>query len=153
MEGFPRNSGTTHFVTVSSAIKWRSSMSSRLVPFSGLEYSRRSAISVVELMLVIAMLTFLAALLVPGIEAARERARRVVCKNNLRQWGVALQFYRDEHHNYLPKEGTYLATGILKDSAWYNALPPYLGLPPYRDFEGTLVDVDDRERKLIRDLP
>ena len=124
---------------------------SRVVLSRGSGWPSRHAISIIEIMLVVGMLTFLAALLVPGLGAARERTRRAVCMSNLRQWGVAVQFYRDDHCDYLPKEGTYLATGILKDSAWYNALPPYLGLPPYRDFE-RLFSLQDEE-KLIRELP
>lgn len=107
--------------------------------------SLRPAASLVELLVVISVILFLLALLVPGLSGARERGRRMVCANNLRQWGFALQCYRDENDDYLPKEGTYLAGGILVESTWYNALPPYLSLPPYRDLEGA--------NEAIRELP
>lgn len=111
----------------------------------------RRAVSIIEIVLVVAMLTFLVALLVPGLSAARERARRVVCSNNERQWGVALRMYLDDFNDYLPKEGQ--PNALRKDCYWYNALPPYLGLPPYRDFDRVVIDVDGRKKKLIRDLP
>jgi len=87
-----------------------------------------------EVLTVISVLIFLLALLVPGLNAARERARRVLCQNNLRQWGMAMQFYRDDNNDYLPTEGTYLAPD--KPYTWFNVLPPYLNAPPYREVEG-----------------
>ena len=125
----------------------------RIVTNIGHDTVARRAISLVEVMLVIAMVMFMLALLIPGVNGARERARRVVCSNNLRQWGIALQFYRDEHNDYLPKEGTSGGPGLFNDSAWFNALPPYLGLPPYRDFDRMLVEMDGDEKKLMRELP
>jgi len=113
--------------------------------------TRRHAVSVVEIMLVVAILAFLLALLIPSLGSARERVRRVVCANNERQWGVALGMYLDDFNDYLPKEGTHNA--LEKDFYWYNALPPYLGLPPYRDFDGIFVEINNQKKKLIRDLP
>lgn len=95
--------------------------------------------------MVAAIIVFLIALLFPGLSAARERARRMVCANNLRQWGVACHMYRDDSDDYLPTEGTYISNGINKPNTWYNALPSYLGLPSYRDL--------DRDDGLIRELP
>lgn len=108
------------------------------VVFACLPVPRRSdvAFSMVEVLVTISLLVFLLALLMPGLGAARERARRVVCANNLRQWGAAAQYYRDENDDYLPTEGTFLRGGIAKPGTWFNELPPLLGLPPYRDFEG-----------------
>ncbi len=84
------------------------------------------------------------AMLFPGLSSARERSRRLVCANNLRQWGMALQYYRDEHNDYLPHEG-YGGDGSFKRGTWYNELPPYLGLPPYKDLDGA--------NEAIRELP
>ncbi len=121
-------------------------MSSRaMATGSGPVYHHRPAFSLIELLVVIAVLLFMLALLLPGLNGARERARRLVCANNLRQWGMALQFYRDDHNDYLPMEGTYTGNGITKPGTWFNELPPYLGLPPYKDFEGA--------NEAIRDLP
>ena len=91
----------------------------------------KPAVSLVEVLLVIAIVVFMLAMLVPGLNSTRERARRLVCANNLRQWGSALQFYRDENDDYLPTEGTYLRPD--KPYTWFNVLPPYLGAPSYRN--------------------
>ena len=92
------------------------------------------AVTLLEVLVVASLIVFLLALLVPGLESARERVRRMVCANNQRQWGAAVQYYRDDHDDYLPTEGTYLHPD--KPYTWFNVLPPYLGAPPYREVEG-----------------
>jgi prepilin-type processing-associated H-X9-DG protein len=57
--------------------------------------SRRSGISLVELLVVIAVIGLVIGLLLPAVNSARELARRTACKSNLRQIGVAFQTYLD----------------------------------------------------------
>lgn len=102
-----------------------------------------AAVSLTEVMLVGAIIAFMLAMLVPGLGTAREQARRVMCKSNQRSWGVALGSYRNDFNDYIPTEGTY--TDLHKPYTWFNALPPYLGLPPYVEFDGA--------NEAIRELP
>ena len=63
--------------------------------------------------------------------------------SNLREWSFAWIAYRDDHDDYLPTEGTYLATGLLRPQTWYNPLPPYLGLPSYVDLPGANEEIEE----------
>ena len=51
--------------------------------------------TLIELLVVIAIIATLIALLLPAVQAAREAARRSQCRNNLKQFGIALHNYHD----------------------------------------------------------
>ena len=63
---------------------------------------RLLAFTLVELLVVIAVIGLLAALLLPVFSRAKEAARAAACISNLHQIGLALQIYVDSHHNRLP---------------------------------------------------
>lgn len=62
----------------------------------------RRAFTLVELLVVLAVIGVLAGLLLPAVSRATESGRATACLGNLRQIGLALQMYVDDHGNRLP---------------------------------------------------
>lgn len=63
---------------------------------------KRRAFTLLELVIVIAIISILTALLLPAISRTKESGRSAVCLNNLHQIGIALQLYVQDNANRLP---------------------------------------------------
>ncbi len=65
----------------------------------------RRGFTLVELLAVMAIISILAALLLPAIGRARYQARVLECKNNLRQIGQAITMYAASYNGWMPVDG------------------------------------------------
>jgi type II secretory pathway pseudopilin PulG len=89
------------------------------------------AFSLIELLTILAILAVLASLALPGMARTRDAAHAVLCRQHLRQWGIATLTYADDHDDQLPPEGFANPTNRHTNSGWYIQLPRQIGLPPY----------------------
>jgi len=90
----------------------------------------RHGLTLVELLVVIAVVLLVAILLIPSIQNARESARRTQCRNNLKQLGLALHNYHDVFSRFPP--GFVLGeNGVYHGWGWGVMLTPYLDASPY----------------------
>ncbi len=84
-----------------------------------------AAFTLIELLVVVAIIAVLVAILLPALSSAREQARSVTCRSQLRQIGLAFYAYANDHRDYLPALND--LENDEEDFRWYTNLLVYGG--------------------------
>lgn len=106
---------------------------------------REAGFTLVELLVVVAIIALLAAMLFPVFAAARERGRMAVCASNLRQIGVAFELYLDDYDGLYPCTGNLL---LWQGRYWRWPMRSYIGLGS-NPVGGNPLISDRKERNIL----
>lgn len=89
-------------------------------------YPAKNGFTLVELLVVIAVISVLAAILIPIVSSAHAHTRNLQCVSNLRGLGSAVNLYLQDNDNILPRSST-AATSTSPASNWVFKLSGYPG--------------------------
>lgn len=97
----------------------------------------QTAFTLVELLVVIAVIAILASLLLPALANGKKRARATQCLNNLKQLGISFRIYADENDGVIQLDPFTSSTNswatILSTNVQINSLNVFL-CPAYKPF-------------------
>ncbi|MBX7166601.1 MAG: DUF1559 domain-containing protein [Pirellulales bacterium] len=88
-------------------------------------FARRSAFTLIELLIVLGIIGLLIGLLIPAVQMARASGRKTECANNLRQIGLAVTMYGNAFNGQFPGTMHDSLDQDIRDS-WIHLLAPYL---------------------------
>ncbi|MFA7196966.1 MAG: DUF1559 domain-containing protein, partial [Anaerovoracaceae bacterium] len=77
--------------------------------------------TLIELLIVIAIIAILAAMLLPALNQARDRAKATTCTNNMKQIGSGIMMYANDFGDYLPIASSWLNMEL-------GLIAPYVGM-------------------------
>lgn len=93
---------------------------------------RRFRFTIIELLIVIAVITILASLLLPALNRARETAMAISCTNRLKQFAYAAAGYQQDNNDYIvPSYMKGMVNNAKATFYWFGLLGGYYSGPDY----------------------
>jgi prepilin-type processing-associated H-X9-DG protein/prepilin-type N-terminal cleavage/methylation domain-containing protein len=102
---------------------------------------KRVGFTLVELLVVVAIIGMLVGLLLPAVQSSREASRRANCLSNLRQIGIATHMFANAHGGRFPQT-IHADTATLQHQSWVYTLAPYM-----EDVDAIRLCADDPKRE------
>jgi prepilin-type N-terminal cleavage/methylation domain-containing protein/prepilin-type processing-associated H-X9-DG protein len=101
---------------------------------------RENGFTLIELLVVIAIIALLMGILMPALQRVKKQAKGVVCKNNMKQIGMAANLYAEDYDLFIPRSAEW--STITDMRPWFQCFMPYLAQKA--------VDDDYRNVKIFR---
>ena len=120
--------------------------------------NRRHAFTLVELLVVIAIIGILVALLLPAVQSAREAARRIQCRNNIKQLSLAMHNYHGALNEFPLGAVTWQNDSTAgrgngqwyDDHGWYTQIFPYIEQQALADRTNFKLSISDAANDPVR---
>ena len=97
--------------------------------------------TLIELLVVIAIIALLMGILLPSLRRAKQQAQSVICRSNLKEWGVVFTLYAQDNDDSFPQ--SIAGNGVNAEEAWMlGATLPYYSIDRHTGgINGVFVDM------------
>lgn len=106
--------------------------------------NKQEIFTLVELLIVIAIIAILASLLMPALKKARGKAKEISCASKLKQMSKSLYLYSDDSNGFLPQATT---PAVKWAPQWCRQLGAYMGVRDASETSGNNADIADLQKK------
>ena len=86
---------------------------------------KKNGFTLIKLLVVIAIIAILAAMLLPALSKAKQKAQRIKCTNNMHQMGMAFTMFAGDRNDMFPP--ACLRVSDLDQYTWHGWIDAYIG--------------------------